>query len=116
MLAACTPHGGGAGGFAVTYPDATAARVRVGGHIYVKPSATCTRNDGTEARWAITGAQVTSGVLPPGVSIEDGTITGSPTAAGDFTATLSISGITCAGKPYPDQTASVHITAVAPKH
>ena len=113
MLAACTPHAGGTAAFAVSYPDAAAARVKVGARFYAKPSARCTHDDGSDARWAITGAHVVSGELPPGIAIEDGALTGTPSKAGDYTAQLAVTGVTCAGKPAADQTVDVHITAAA---
>jgi hypothetical protein len=112
MVAACAPHSTVMGAFAVTYPDAAALRMKIGGHVYAKPSARCTRDDGSEARWAISGAHVVSGGLPPGVTIEDGTITGAPTQAGEFGAQLAITGVTCASKSYADQTVDVRITVV----
>ena len=108
-LVACMPHGDTAG-FTVSFPDAAATRTKVGAPFYAKPAANCVRDDGSEARWAITGAHVGSGELPPGVGIEDGVLTGKPSQAGDFTAQIVITGVTCAGKSYPDQTAAVHIT------
>jgi hypothetical protein len=108
-LLACMPHGDAAR-FAVTFPDAAAARTKVGARFYAKPAARCVRDDGSDARWAITGARVASGELPPGIAIEDGVLTGTPSKAGDFTAELVVSGVTCAGKSYPDQTVDVHIT------
>jgi hypothetical protein len=114
-LAACpAPRGGEAGGgFGVSYPDASSARGKVGTRFYAKPTAHCTHDDGTDARWAITGAHVVTGALPPGVAIEDGALTGTPTKPGDYAATLSIGGITCAGKSYPDQTFDVRISVAA---
>lgn len=103
-------HGGRAESFAVTYPDAASARTKVGRRFSAKPSARCLRDDGSEARWAITGARVESGALPPGIAVEDGDLTGTPTKAGDYSARLVLSGITCAGKSYPDQTIDVHVT------
>lgn len=112
LVAACASHGPTAatGGFRVTYPDAANARVKAGGKLYFKPSAQCAYDDGKDAHWAITGAHVTGGALPPGVTIEDGVVTGTAQKPGDYTATLTITGVTCAGKPYPDQTADVHVT------
>jgi hypothetical protein len=112
-LVACGPRGGGGSDtatFHVAYPDATTARTKVGARFYAKPAARCVREDGSDARWAIVGAHVTSGELPPGITIEDGALTGTPTKAGEYAATVSIGGVTCAGKPYPDQVADVHIT------
>jgi hypothetical protein len=110
-LAACTPRGGAAdtATFHVAYPDAASARAKLGAHFYAKPVAQCAYDSGKEARWAITGAHVTGGALPPGIAIEDGVLTGTPTKAGDYAATVTVGGVTCGGKPYPDQVADVHI-------
>ena len=109
-VAGCTPHAGGAETFGISYPDAASARTKVGKRFNAKPSARCTRDDGSEARWAITGAHVASGALPPGIAIEDGELNGTPTKAGDFTARLVIKGVSCAGRSFPDQTVDVHVT------
>jgi hypothetical protein len=115
LVAGCAASaGGGAATFRVDYPDAASAHTKVGAHVYAKPSARCVRDDGSEGRWAITGAHVVSGELPAGVKIEDGAITGKPTAAGDHHATIVLDGVTCNGKPYADQRVDVHIT-VAPR-
>ena len=112
LLAACGPHADTAS-FQVSYPNAAAARAKVGKPFYAKPEARCVYDNGREARWAITGAHVVSGELPPGVAIEDGALTGTPTKPGTYSARVQLSGVTCAGKPYPDQTADVTITAAA---
>jgi hypothetical protein len=109
-LAACAPHGDAATTFGVSFPDAAAARTKVGVRFYAKPVARCVRDDGSDARWAITGARVVSGALPPGIAIEDGVLTGRPTSSGDFGARLVIFGVSCAGRSYPDQTVDVHLT------
>ena len=89
------------------YPDQPA---KVGKHYQVKPSADCTHEDGSEARWATTGASVESGELPPGVSIEDGALNGTPTKPGTYHARLAVTGVTCASKPQPDQHVDVTVT------
>jgi len=114
MLAACThasgagggPGGDTGGGFRVFYPDTSA---KVGKHFQAKPSADCKRDDGTDARWAATGARVASGELPPGLVIEDAAIGGVATKAGTYSAKITVTGVTCAGKPQPDQTVDVTI-------
>lgn len=106
-LAACTPAGGGAGGgFRVFYPDQAA---KAGEHVEIAPAATCNYPDGRQARWATTGAQVTSGALPPGVSIIDGAINGVPKQRGTFSARVTFAGVTCAGKAQPDQQVDVKL-------
>ena len=96
-------------GFHVSYPDAQAATTRVGKHFYAKPAAQCTYDNGREAHWAITGARVDSGALPPGVTIEDGAITGTPAKPGSFSAKIKVTGIACAGKPLADEIVDVRI-------
>jgi hypothetical protein len=115
LLAAC-PHkngaGGGTPGFAISYPDAgvMSRPAKVGKHFSAKPAGQCFRDDGTEARWAMSGAKVTSGALPPGLTLEDGELGGVPKTAGTFKATLELGEVTCAGKPYPGQTVDILIT------
>lgn len=58
----------------------------------------------------MTGARVTAGELPPGMTLEDGVIGGVPKQAGDFTATIEFLDVTCAGKPYAGQVVDVQIT------
>jgi hypothetical protein len=99
-------------GFHISYPDATNATASVGKRFYAKPTAQCTYDNGREAHWAITGARVETGTLPPGVTLEDGALTGTPSKPGEYAARIKITGITCAGKPYPDQSLDVKITAM----
>jgi hypothetical protein len=101
VVGACV-HGAGTGaaGFSIAYPDATTARV--GKKFYAKPAGQCRYDNGRDARWAITGARVASGELPPGVSIEDGALTGTPAKAGSYHAQVTFTGITCAGKELVD--------------
>lgn len=89
------------------YPDSPA---KVGKHYQVKPEADCKRDDGSDARWTSGGVNVESGALPPGLEIEDGAINGAPTKAGSYRARIAVSGVTCAGKPLPDQHVDVSIT------
>ncbi|MBV8756612.1 MAG: putative Ig domain-containing protein, partial [Deltaproteobacteria bacterium] len=97
MLVAACAHAGGGGnaGFSIAYPASTG---KVGAKLYAQPTAQCRYDNGRDARWATTGAHVVSGELPPGVSIEDGVLTGKPTKAGSYTARIAFSGVTCAGK------------------
>jgi hypothetical protein len=116
VLAGCPkpkgPGGGDEGGFRVFYPDAGATGLRVtkGSRMQASPAAACTYPDGREARWVSRGARVEQGALPPGLVLEDGAIGGIPTEVGSFTATITFSGVTCAGKPQPDQHVPVAIT------
>jgi hypothetical protein len=116
-LAACPPikPGSMASGFRVFYPDAENSPrglvIKEGAHMQAKPAAQeCKGADGAEARWANTGARVTTGELPPGLIIEDGAIAGVPTKAGTFRATIRFSGVTCASTPSDDKL--VHVTIV----
>lgn len=108
VLAACAHTSTGAAGFSIAYPDATAAKV--GKRFYAQPAGQCRYENGRDARWAITGARVASGELPPGVSIEDGALTGTPTKAGAYHAQIVFSGVMCAGKDLADQTIDVAIS------
>lgn len=104
--------GAGAGGsFAITYPDAPPAGVttKVGKHFYAKPAAQCFYANGREASWRMTGARMTAGQLPPGLTIEDGVIGGVPNKTGTYQATIELSDVMCAGKPYPGQVVDVQI-------
>lgn len=110
-VAACV-HGGGAGGnggaaFSIAYPASTG---KVGAKFYAQPTAQCHYDNGRDARWAITGAHVVSGELPPGVGIEDGALTGTPKQAGTYHARVTFSGVTCEGKAVADPTIDVAIT------
>jgi len=107
-LAGCPhPGTGGSAGFSIAYPDATHGKA--GKKLYAKPEGQCHYDNGRDARWAITGARVTSGELPPGVTIEDGAITGTPKTSGSYRAQITFSGVTCAGKPIADPTIDVAI-------
>jgi hypothetical protein len=105
VVAACAHSSTGASGFSIAYPDATTAKV--GARFYAKPAGQCHYENGRDARWTITGAQVTSGELPPGVAIIDGALTGTPTHAGAYHARIVFTGVTCAGKELADQTIDV---------
>lgn len=83
---------------------------RRGKHFYAKPEARCFYENGREARWTMRGAHVTSGELPPGLTIEDGVIGGIPTHAGTYRFHVELSGVTCAGTSYDDQGIDVQIT------
>jgi hypothetical protein len=113
LVAACVHAGAGgrggagsSGGFRVFYPDASA---KVGKHFQAKPSAECKRDDGSDARWAASGARIASGELPPGLVIEDAAIGGVPSRTGSYRASILVTGVTCAGKPMPDQRVDVSL-------
>jgi len=105
--------GGGAassGGFSITYPDAVNATGKVGKRFYAKPEARCVYDDGREARWTMTGANVGSGELPPGLTLEDGVIGGVPTKPGFYKARIELNGVVCAGKAFDAQSVDIGIT------
>ena len=108
LVAACAHASTGAAGFSISYPDAATGRVNK--KLYAQPAGQCRYENGRDARWAITGARVASGELPPGVSIIDGTITGTPTKPGAYHAQIVLTGVTCAGKELADQTIDVAIS------
>ena len=120
MCAACArgtgAGGGGAGGgdtsFAITLPDAPPEGrvVKHGKRFYAKPTARCLYDNGNEARWTIGGARVTSGELPPGLTLEDGQIGGVPTKVGTYRFHIEFSNVMCAGKPYEGQAVDGQIT------
>jgi hypothetical protein len=109
LVAACAHAPGGTGGeFTFGYPDAGPGKV--GKRYYAKLFGECHYANGRDARWTITGAQVADGALPPGLTLEDGAITGTPTEAGDYVADIALSGMTCAGKARPDKSVKVAIS------
>jgi hypothetical protein len=115
LAAGCAHRSAGSGGpegFSIAYPDATvmSTPAKRGERFYAKPVGTCRRDDGQDARWAMGGARVASGELPPGLTLEDGVIGGVPKAAGTFKATITFTGVTCATTPYPDQNVDILIT------
>jgi hypothetical protein len=121
VCAACargTGAGGGGGGdgenatFSISYPDAppTGASAKLGKRFYAKPEGRCLYDNGREARWTIGGARVTSGELPPGLTLEDGVIGGVPKQAGSYQFHVEFSSVMCAGKPYEGQAVDVQIT------
>jgi hypothetical protein len=108
VVAACTHASGGSAGFSIHYPDA--GHGKLGKKYYAPAAGECHYDNGHDARWAITGARVSSGALPDGLTIEDGAITGTPTKAGAFHAQITLTGVTCAGKQEIDQTVDVAIS------
>lgn len=110
ILGACAhtgAAGGGSAGFSIAYPDA--ATGKAGKKFYAKPEGQCHYDNGRDARWATTGARVTTGELPPGLTIEDGAITGTPKSPGTYRVKITFSGVTCAGKEIADPTIDVAI-------
>lgn len=106
--------GGGeaAGGFQISYPDATATsrNAKVGERFYAKPNARCVYENGRDARWTTSGARVASGELPPGLVLEDGVIGGVPERPGTYKATIDFGTVTCAGTAYSGRSVDVLIT------
>jgi hypothetical protein len=109
--------GGGEGGegpasFSISYPDAppTGVATKHGKRFYAKPEGRCTYDNGREARWTMGGARVSSGDLPPGLTLEDGVIGGVPTQAGTYRFHIEFSTVMCAGKPIEGQAVDVQIT------
>jgi len=119
LCAACargTGAGGTAGGdtstFSISYPDAPpeGTSARIGKRFYAKPEGRCLYENGREARWTIGGARVTSGELPPGLTLEDGVIGGVPKQAGTYRFHIEFSSVMCANTPYDGQAVDVQIT------
>jgi hypothetical protein len=119
VAAACATGKAGSGGgtnegasFRVFYPDqpADGFRAQVGKRFIVKPVATCTYDNGRDARWSMTGARA-EGELPEGFTIEEGTIAGTPKAPGSWTIRVRFTGVTCAGEPHDEVVVPVMITA-----
>ena len=108
VLAACAHASGGAAGFSIAYPGAGSGKV--GKKYYAPATGQCHYDNGRDARWAITGARVTGGELPAGLTLEDGAITGTPTKPGVYHAQITLTGVTCAGKEQRDQTVDVAIS------
>jgi hypothetical protein len=91
--------------FAISYPDAPAGGVRatLGKRFYARPVGRCFYDDGREARWTMTGARVEDGELPPGLALEEGVITETPSQAGTYRARIVFRGVSCAGRSYDEQ-------------
>lgn len=85
-------------------------KAKLGARFYAKPAAQCFYDTGREATWRMTGARVSAGELPPGLTLEDGVIGGVPKRAGSFSATIEFLEVTCAGKPHPGLVVDVQIT------
>ncbi len=99
--------------FRVFYPDmpADGFHAKVGKRFAIKSVATCTYDNGRDARWSMMGSRVDDGSLPEGFSMEEGVIAGVPKAAGSWSFKVKFSGVTCAGKQEPDVIVPVIITA-----
>lgn len=105
--------GDGAATFKVFYPDqpVDGFKGKVGKRFAVKPVATCTYENGRDARWSMTGARP-EGELPEGMTIEEGVIAGVPKTAGTWTFKVKFNGVVCAGKQEPPVEVPVIITTV----
>jgi hypothetical protein len=99
--------------FKVFYPDQPidGFHAKVGKRFIVKPVATCTYENGRDARWAMTGARLDTGELPDGFVIEEGTISGTPKSAGTWNFKVKFTGVVCAGKPHEPITIPVTLIA-----
>jgi hypothetical protein len=109
-----TGEGGEEGAtFKVFYPDQPidGFRAKVGKRFIVKPVATCTYENGRDARWSMMGAKIVEGELPDGFTIEEGTIAGTAKAPATITLKVSFKGVVCAGKQHEDIIVPVIITA-----
>jgi hypothetical protein len=120
LVAACGAgaRGGGgtsASGFRVFYADMPAGgfHAKVGKRFYAKPVGNCKYDDGRDAHWAMTGARVTTGKLPPGLTLEDGAISGVPVEPGSFPLQIEVAGLTCKSDAYDKQVLDVTIVVDA---
>ena len=86
---------------------------KVGHHMSCQLLGTCSGG------WSYNHAstKVVSGSLPPGLTISDSFIQGTPTQPGTWTATIRISNLKCNEKAYPDADVRVnfYIEGIAPK-
>ena len=83
---------------------------KVGKRFIVKPVAQCTYDNGRDARWSMTGARV-EGEAPEGFLVEEGTISGTPKAAGTWNFKVKFAGVVCAGKQHDEIVIPVTIIA-----
>ncbi len=111
IAVSCAGTGSSRNSFRVFYPDAGTSRLNLqrGVRAQAKPAATCTYEDGRDARWATGGARVVEGELPPGMALEDGAIAGAAAKAGTWHVVVGFTGVTCAGAAMPDQRVSIDI-------
>jgi len=98
--------------FKVFYPDqpVDGYHVKVGKRFIFKPVATCTYENGRDARWSMTGAKV-DGEIPEGFTVEEGTVAGTVKAPGSWSLNVKFNGVTCAGKPSEPIVVKIMITA-----
>jgi hypothetical protein len=57
----------------------------------------------------MTGASLATGKLPPGFTLEDGVIAGTPIEAGAWSVAVQFNGVICAGERHPPQLVEVTI-------
>ncbi len=105
--------GGGDATFRVFYPDPPAVgfKAKVGKKLFHKAVGKCTYTTGREGKWSMTGARLSTGKLPPGLTLEDGKIAGTPIEAGTWAVAVEFDGVVCAGNKRPSQTVEVTIVA-----
>jgi hypothetical protein len=113
IVTACGAKGGGDATFKVFYPDPPAEgfKAKVGKQFFIKPVAQCVYGNGRDARWSMTGAKLATGKLPPGLTLEEGKISGTPVEAGTFPVVIEFDGVVCGGTKQTNQ--RVEITIVS---
>jgi hypothetical protein len=115
LVAACAgAHKGEKATFRVFYPDmpANGFKAKIGKKFFIKPVGQCVYENGKDARWAMTGAKIADGKLPPNFTIEEGAISGTPVDVGTFTVRVQFSGVTCAGASHAPPTVDITINVV----
>jgi hypothetical protein len=102
----------GAATFKVFYPDqpVDGFKAKVGKKFIVKPVATCTYENGRDARWSMMSARPVAD-LPDGFTMEEGVIAVTPKAPGSWKIEVKFAGVVCAGKQEPEVVVPVMITA-----
>lgn len=122
LCCACGARGGGDATFRVFYPDpqfrdgsrgvpGDGFKAKVGKKFFLEAVGQCTYTNGREGKWSMTGARLASGKLPPGLSLEEGKISGRPIEAGTWAVAIEFDGVVCAGAKRPAQTIEVTIVA-----
>jgi len=113
FVTACGAKGGGDATFKVFYPDppTDGFKAKVGKKFFIKPVAQCVYSNGRDARWSMTGAKVATGKLPPGLTLEEGKISGTPVEAGAFPFVIEFDGVICAGNKQTAQRVEITIKA-----
>lgn len=116
LLVACCACAGARGGggdatFRVFYPDppADGFKAKVGKKFFIKAVGQCVYGNGRDAKWSMTGSRIASGKLPPGMTLEEGKISGIAVEAGSFAVAIEFDGVVCAGTKRPAQTVEVTI-------